>query len=54
MLSDVRAAAANRLAEVGPPAAEHGAIPALEKLAKDKDPAAKEAAEKALAKIKGQ
>jgi hypothetical protein len=51
-IEDMRLPSADALAEIGPPAAEYGAIPALEKMAADKDPKAKEAAEKALAKIK--
>ena len=51
-IEDIRIPSAERLGEIGPPAAEHGAIPALEKMAADKDPVVKETAEKALAKIK--
>jgi len=53
MLGDVRGAAARRLGDAGPAAKE--AIPALEKLAKDKtaDENVKKLAEEALAKIKG-
>lgn len=50
---DLRVAAASRLAEIGPVAKEFGAVPALEKLLKNKDPKVKDAAEKALAKING-
>ncbi|HEY1599318.1 MAG TPA: hypothetical protein VGG64_06930 [Pirellulales bacterium] len=52
-IKDLRIPSADALAEIGPDAAEFGAIPALEKMAADKDPIAKEAAQKALAKIKG-
>jgi hypothetical protein len=52
-IKDVRVMAATRLADIGPAAKEYGAIPALEKLAGDPDPEAKEAAQAALAKIKG-
>jgi hypothetical protein len=50
---DIRVGAAARLAEIGPAAQEFGAVPALEKLLKNKDPKVKEAAREALAKIKG-
>ncbi|HEY4310785.1 MAG TPA: hypothetical protein VGN12_15145 [Pirellulales bacterium] len=49
-IDDIRIPAAKRLGDIGPQAKE--AIPALEKMAKDKDPAAKQAAEEALAKLK--
>ncbi len=51
-IKDIRIPSAENLGNVGPQAKEYGAIPALEKMAKDKDPTVKEAAEKALAKIK--
>lgn len=51
-IKDIRIPSAENLGNIGPQAKEYGAIPALEKMAKDKDPAVKEAAEKALAKIK--
>jgi hypothetical protein len=50
-IADYRISAAGRLGDAGPAAKD--AIPALEKLAQDKDPEVKAAAEKALAKIKG-
>jgi hypothetical protein len=50
---DLRVVAAERLAEVGPPAKEFGAVAALEKLLKNKDPKVKDAAQKAIAKING-
>lgn len=51
MINDMRIPSAKRLGEAGPAAAE--AIPALEKMANDKDPVVKEAALEALKKIKG-
>ena len=51
-VEDIRIPSAERLGDIGPPAAEHGAVPALEKMAADKDPKVKEVAQKALAKIK--
>ncbi len=50
-IADIRIPAAQRLGTAGPAAKE--AIPALEKMAKDKDPEVKRVAEEALAKIKG-
>ena len=49
-IPDYRISAAGRLGDAGPAAKD--AVPALEKLAQDKDPEVKAAAEKALAKIK--
>jgi HEAT repeat protein len=51
---DLRVAAADRLAEVGPPAKEYGAVAPLENLLKNKDPKIRHAAQTALAKINGQ
>ncbi len=50
---DVRVAAASRLGEIGPPAKEYGAVPALEKLLNHKDRQVKEAAQRALGRIQG-
>ena len=54
-ITDARIPAANQLGDIGPPAKEYGAIPALEKMAADKkEPKAQAAAEEALKKIRGQ
>jgi len=50
-IDDSRVAAAGTLAKVGPRAKEFGAVEALEKLAQDKEPKAKAAAQEALAQI---
>jgi hypothetical protein len=49
---DLRIAAADQLGEVGPQAKEHGAIPALEKLSKNRDPKLRQAAVRALINIR--
>lgn len=48
---DLRAAAAEQLGEVGPRAKEFGAVAALEKLSKNRDPKIREVAARALHKI---
>jgi hypothetical protein len=53
-IEDIRVPSAEKLGEIGPSVKEYGAIPALEKMAADKDPAVKAVAEQALQKIKGQ
>ncbi len=51
MVEDIRLPSAKRLGDAGPAAKD--AIPALEKMAADKDPKVKEAANEALKRIKG-
>src|SRR5262245_11443768 len=51
---DSRVAIAQRLRDLGPAVKEYGAVEALQKASKDKDPKVAEAAKEALAKIQAQ